>query len=52
MTQLWRDIRISLKTKDIAALETRIQHEINYLHAALGVNTATILYAIHRSSST
>ena len=43
MTQLREGIRIGLKTKDIAALELRIQHEINFLQAALDTNTATIL---------
>ncbi|CAO2657863.1 Nn.00g071230.m01.CDS01 [Neocucurbitaria sp. VM-36] len=43
MTQLRKGIRIGLKTKDIAALELRLQHEINFLQTALNTNTATVL---------
>ncbi|KAH4004438.1 hypothetical protein HBI56_178990 [Parastagonospora nodorum] len=40
----WKDyIKFGFKTKDIAEFEGRIQSEIDYLHAALTVNSTSIL---------
>jgi heme exporter protein D len=43
MTKLKDDIRFGFRAKDIVGFETRIQRDINYLHAALGLNSANIL---------
>lgn len=43
MTRLKCDIKIGLKTKDIAGHEAQIQHEFEYLHTALSVNSTDIL---------
>ena len=43
MAKLKHDVKLGLKAKDIAAFEMRIDQEINYLHAALGMNSTTIL---------
>jgi hypothetical protein len=41
----WKDeIKFGFKTKDIAEFASRIQREIDYLHAALTVNSTSILY--------
>jgi hypothetical protein len=41
----WKDdIKFGFKTKDIAGFEVRIQQEIDYLHAALSLNSTSILY--------
>lgn len=40
----WKDdIKFGCKTKDIAEFEVRIQRDIDYLHAALTVNSTSIL---------
>lgn len=43
MSKLRDDIKFGFKTKDIASFETRIQRDIDYLHAALGLNSTNIL---------
>jgi len=41
----WKDdIKFAFETKDIAEFEVRIQRDIDYLHAALTVNSTSILY--------
>jgi len=37
------DIKFGFRTKEIAGLEGRIQRDIDYLHAALGLNSTNIL---------
>jgi hypothetical protein len=37
------DIKFSFKAKEIAEFEVRMQHEIDHLHAALGLNSTKIL---------
>ncbi|CAO2647786.1 Nn.00g087080.m01.CDS01 [Neocucurbitaria sp. VM-36] len=37
------EVKLGLKAKDIAGFEMRIEQEINYLHAALGMNSTAIL---------
>jgi hypothetical protein len=44
LVRLKDDIKIGLKTKDIAGFEAQIQREIEYLHTALSVNSTCILY--------
>ncbi|KAF1921101.1 hypothetical protein BDU57DRAFT_37577 [Ampelomyces quisqualis] len=43
LTRLKDDIRLGLKTKDIAGFEEKIRSEIEYLHTALSVNSTSIL---------
>jgi hypothetical protein len=43
VARLKQDVKFGFKTKDIAGFEARIQKEIEYLHAALGLNTTSIL---------
>ncbi|KAH8728063.1 hypothetical protein GQ44DRAFT_609998 [Phaeosphaeriaceae sp. PMI808] len=43
IAQLRKDVKVALKTKDIAAFEKRIRHEIEYLHMALTTNANIIL---------
>jgi hypothetical protein len=44
VARLKEEIKFGFKTKDIAGFEVRIQRDINYLHAALSVNSTSILY--------
>jgi len=37
------DITFGFKTKEVAGVEDRIQRDIDYLHAALGLNSTNIL---------
>lgn len=43
MAKLKNEVKLGLKAKNIADFETRIDQEINYLHAALGMNSTSIL---------
>lgn len=43
MAKFKSEIKLGFKAKDIASFETRVEQEINYLHAALGINQTTIL---------
>jgi hypothetical protein len=43
VARLKSGVKIGLKAKDIAGFEARIEREINYLHAALGINSHAIL---------
>lgn len=43
LTQLKDDIRMALRTKDVAGFEARMQRDIEFLHAALSVNSTAIL---------
>lgn len=44
LMRLKEDIKFGFKTKDIADFEARIQRDTEYLHVALCMNTASILY--------
>ncbi|KAL5118033.1 hypothetical protein ACEQ8H_004019 [Pleosporales sp. CAS-2024a] len=46
LAKLKDDIKFGFKTKDIDAFETRIQREIDHLHAALGLNSTSILTTV------
>ncbi|KAF2033585.1 hypothetical protein EK21DRAFT_58205 [Setomelanomma holmii] len=43
MKRLKEDIKFAFKSRDIEGFEARIQRDIEYLHAALGMNTTSIL---------
>lgn len=43
IARLKDDVKLEFKAKDIAAFETRIEREINYLYATMGSNSASIL---------
>jgi hypothetical protein len=43
IARLKSDIRLGLKTKDIAEYEVRIQQDIDYLHTALSTNMMNIM---------
>jgi hypothetical protein len=48
LKRLKGDIKFGFKTKDIADFEARIQRDIDYLHAALGLNNTSILYVLSK----
>lgn len=43
LIQIKDDVGFGLKTKEVAAIEVRIQREIDYLHTALSVNSTKVL---------
>lgn len=47
VVKLKDDIKFGFKKKDIAGFEVRIQREINYIYAALSLNSTSILYVAY-----